>query len=44
MSDFVDFSSLSMQKFDKYEIENDKLILIKDNNRYIRYKLRMQIK
>lgn len=34
LSDCVDFSNITMQKFDKFELENNKLILIKDNNFY----------
>ncbi len=34
MSDFVDFSEISIQKFDRYEMEKDKLILIKNDSLY----------
>ncbi len=34
LSDFVDLSNITLQKFDKTLIENDRLILEKDNNKY----------
>jgi len=34
LSDFVDLSNITLQKFDKILIENDHLILEKDNNKY----------
>lgn len=34
LSDFVDLSNITLQKFDKILIENDRLILEKDNNKY----------
>jgi len=34
LSDFVDFSKIMNQKFDEIKIEKDKLILIKDTNKF----------
>lgn len=34
LSDFVDFTNVSLQKFDNYKLNNDSLILIKDNKEF----------
>jgi len=34
LSDFIDFSNIMIQKFDEIKLEKDKLILIKDKNKF----------
>ncbi len=34
LSDFVDFTNVSLQKFDNYKVNKDSLILIKDNKEF----------